>query len=75
MNQPKERMMGLHELVLSALEERLQGEPCLKDLELAMRFLKDNNVFIDLNAGNQREELKASMARIPRLTPDELKLG
>lgn len=73
--QNKERMTGLHELVLSTLEEMLHEDPSPKAVELAMKFLKDNSVFLDLSATDSREAIKAKMASIPRLSPDELKLG
>lgn len=70
------RLFLLHELVLSTLEARLQDvEVSTKDIELAMKFLKDNNIVIDLTKPVTRDSLKAKMSVIPRLSDEELKLG
>lgn len=76
-NQDPTRLFLLHEKVLTALETQLDSDvPSPKAIELAMRFLKDNNIALDLTADKpNRESLKARMAVIPRLSDDELRLG
>lgn len=70
-----QRLYGLHELVLSALEDRIQSEDVsLKDIEIAMKFLKDNNIAVDLSKELTAENTKNLMASIPRLTDAELQL-
>lgn len=65
----------LHESVLAVLEDQLDKPVVsLKALELAMRFLKDNNIAIDL-AKDKKVEVKQHLTLIPRLSDDELKLG
>lgn len=72
----KDNFYSLHEMVLQHHIEVMQsGEASAKDVEAAMRFLKDNQVVIDLTAGSKREEVKKRLSVIPRLTDDELKLG
>lgn len=70
-----QRLYGLHEAVLNALEMQLQGEEVSpKAIELAMRFLKDNNVAVDLTDRSMEKKQLAlkEMASIPRLTDEEL---
>lgn len=72
MSDIKNRIHALHESVLSAIEYRVGSEDVSpKDIELAMKFLKDNNVTVDFNAPSVRAKLSV----IPRMTADELKLG
>ena len=72
MNVGKDRMYALHEMVATVLEERLSAEEVdAKSLELAMRFLKDNNVHTDMTGS----KLNTKLAVIPRLSDDELRLA
>jgi hypothetical protein len=76
-NHDPTRLYLLHEMVLSTLEEALSADQVNpKAIELAMKFLKDNNIVIDLTGGvSKRDQLKARMSVIPRLSDEELKLG
>lgn len=71
----KERLLELHESVLCALEEKVNSDNVAsKDIELAMKFLKDNNIQVDLT-NTSVQAARAKLAIIPRLTEEELKLG
>lgn len=75
-NQDPTRLFLLHELVLTALENQVQMDnPSPKAIELAMKFLKDNNIVIDLSAAQTTNQRKAKLSVIPRLSDDELRLG
>ena len=76
MSTNKDQFYTLHEMLLQHHIQRVQDpEASVKDIELAMRFLKDNAIQIDLTAGAKREEVKKRLSVIPRLTDDELRLG
>ena len=66
-------MLQLHEMVLDYLKTEMEMEPSVKTVELAMKFLKDNNVSVDLS--NKQESTRRKLHVIPRLSEDELRLS
>ena len=66
-------LLQLHEMVLDYLKNEMEGAPSVKTVELAMKFLKDNNVSVDLS--NKQESTRRKLHVIPRLSEDELRLS
>jgi hypothetical protein len=64
-NKATEDELGeLHKLVAVMLKERLKSEECTpNDLKLAMQFLKDNKIEVDMEALRGNEDM---------LQPDDL---
>lgn len=72
--QNNNRLMRLHDLVLAELLDKVDsGEATAAELSLAIKFLKDNNVCVDLSKPSSDD--KAKIAQIPRLNRDHLNLA
>jgi hypothetical protein len=64
----------LHGLVLNDLIDKIQsGEATSADLSTAIKFLKDNNVVLDLSA--PQKEINKKVTQIPRLNVADLHLA
>lgn len=73
-NNHKAQLDALYESVLEALTHRVNSEDVeAKDIDLAMKFLRDNGIRYDLS--QNKEDVRAKLAVIPRLSPEELQLG
>lgn len=67
----KEKLYDLHAKVADVLSDALEGAPSHQLLSVAIRFLSDNNVTVDMSEKTNPLELKRKM-EIPRLTREEL---
>lgn len=58
----------LHELVASSLAESIKREPDVKTLMAAMKFLKDNEIVVDVVDSKPQQSLLARIDEIAKAT-------
>jgi hypothetical protein len=74
MKDNKDLLYKLHGLVLNELIDKIEnGEASAAELSIATKFLKDNNVLLDLSA--PQKEINKKVTQIPRLNIADLHLA
>jgi len=65
-------LSAMHELVFESIKDQLESDPSPKTIELAIRFLRDNNYCVDYS---EDSEVMPKVTQIPRLSDDVLRLA